>query len=114
MTTPSREAEDAPDACVPVGRPEHPEEIGGQRIAIARQLPVLLPDLRIAVMGEVLDLIEIARIKQDEAEQPPEDLVELLRPEHGRVTELVLARVEEVDQDAMRDEEGNRRASFPT
>ena len=87
-----REAEDAPDARVPIGRPEHPEQIGGQRIAIAREFSVLLPVLRIAMVGEVLDLIEVARIEQDEAEQAAENLVEPLGAEHRRMAELVLAR----------------------
>ena len=64
-------------------------------------------------MGEVLDLIEIARIDQDEAEQPAEELVELLRPEHRRMAELVLAGVKEVDQDAMCDEDREPPASLP-
>ena len=110
---PNGEAQDAAHAGVPVGRSEHPQQIGRQRIAVARQLAVALPVLSVAVMGEMLDLVEIARIEQHEAEQPAENLVELLGAEHRPVADLVLAGIEEVDQHAMRDEEGNGEPAAP-
>src|SRR5271170_6445056 len=108
-----READHATDPRVPIGRSEHPEQIGSQRVALARELAVALPVLGVAVMGEMLDLIEIPGVDQDEAEQPAEKLVERLRLEHRGMAELMLAGVEEVDQDPMSDEYWDRPPATP-
>src|SRR5271166_1008694 len=65
------------------------------------------------MMGEMLDLVEIARIDEDETEQPPEYLVEPLGPEHGRMAELVLACVKEIDQRSVDNEDRNGKPASP-
>lgn len=61
---PEGEAQNAGDARVPIGRTEEPEEIGAKRIGGAQELAVLVPILGVAMVGEMLDLVEIARIEE--------------------------------------------------
>ena len=65
------------------------------------------------MMGEMLDLVEVAGVDQDEAEQPAENLVEPLGLEHGRMAEFMLAGVKEIDQYPMRDEGRDRQPAAP-
>ena len=92
------------DPRVPIGRAEDPEQVGGEGVGRPFQLAVLFPVLGIAVMGEMLDLVEIPRIQKDEAEQPTESLVEPTGPEHGRMAQFVLSGIKKVDQNAVHDE----------
>jgi hypothetical protein len=65
------------------------------------------------VVGEVLDLVEVARVEHGKADGTAEPFIQPLRLEHGAVAELVLAGIEEVQQDAMHHENRHGKPGAP-
>src|ERR1700728_3027463 len=60
------ESNDAPYTRIPIRRPEHPQQIRAERITLPAEFAVALPVLRMAMMREMLNLVEVARVEQDE------------------------------------------------
>ncbi len=77
------------------------------------QLAVARPILRMAVMRNVLQLIEGARVEQHEAENSSQPLVQPGRTEDCPVAQLMLARIQKVEQHAVHDEYGHGPGSAP-
>src|ERR1700677_776515 len=102
-----REAHDAPPAGVPVAHAAHPQEVGPQCIRIARELAVARPVLGVAMVRHVLHLVEGTRIKEHESKYPTDPLVEPASAKHSAMTELVLSRIEEIEERAVNHEGRN-------
>src|SRR5580698_9794045 len=83
------ESHDSPQPRIPVARPQEPQQIGTQAVARTCKLAVTLQVLGIAMVCEVLNLIEIARIEEQKAKHAAEKLVEPLSSEHSPMAEFV-------------------------
>ncbi len=90
----------AEDTVAPIGDPRQPQKVGPDRVRLAHQLAVTVPVLGVLVMGEMHDLVIVAREDLDEADDAAEDFIQLAGLEDGRVGQLMLRGIEKVQQDA--------------